>query len=123
MPPIPEKLDDTVRGLSVTYWLRPGLLYLIQHSPTASLPCFRKEDGVRRRIDLSFDASELYWRVLRFAQNNTKPEATNTDCPSIEVGIATDGEQLFAHVKMTEDALEDDNLRALKLMLDEIIGS
>lgn len=120
MPEIPQQFDSSVCGFGITYWVRPGLLYLIQHSPTQSLACFRRDDGVQERITPDFNTRELYVRALRFAQNCSFPEAENTDCPSISVGIATESDQVFAHVKITEDALEDENLYALKLFLDEV---
>ncbi len=96
---------------------------MLQHSPTQSLACFRRNDGIQERIAPNFNRDELYVRALRFAQNCSHPEAASTDCPSINVGIATDIAQFFAHVKITNAALEDENLYALKVLLDEIVGS
>lgn len=85
---LPDDLDDSVRGLSVTYWIDRSQKWLLQYSNDEPLPCFGQIDGIRRKFAIPFDPAVLYRKCAICLTSATLPVARSTECPSLMIGLS-----------------------------------
>src|SRR5437870_1057085 len=95
---LPDELDDTVHGMSVTFWSDAQHVWLIQWSAEQPRPCFARIDGIQHKITVLFDESELYRKLIACILMNELPESPLTEWPSLHIGVTFETLKIYANV-------------------------
>jgi hypothetical protein len=101
---IPDALDASVVGFSVTFWTDPDNRWLLQYATRGAQPCFALIGGVRTKIQPAFEADRLYRLCADCLVSNPAPEAGATEYPSLNIGFAFATFRVFAIVPLDERA-------------------
>ena len=120
---LPDELDDTLRGMSVTFWSDAKHKWLIQWSPDQARPCFARIEGIQRKITVAFDAAELYRKLVACLVSNELPESPLTEWPSLDIGIAYVTLKVYSNVRATEEGLKSFGTRELAEYLQEVVAA
>jgi hypothetical protein len=121
---LPDMLDESVVGFTVTYWTDPGHKWLLQYAVNSSQPCFSMIKGVRTKIQPAFDANGLFLKCVNCLVSNPVAEAKPTEYPSLDIGIAFRTFKIYANVPISDSSNEQtlglrDSLEALLTMAGE----